>query len=668
MKWGAYYRWRWRAFREHRDFVVMYAVHCMAMVGWFMGALYSNYGVVYYQGFGNDNSNTLLDRIFPDSCPPAIGGIHFVMIVWTMLPVLKLGVMNHSKQGIKFTGFAVVSIGCCVSYHIYAWAGTTPMYFNMSDSVLSFCILQFAPCLVNNMGLPPVYTWYMFSGTLLFWVLAYVVNREEFNSIAKLASLLVASAILALSEACHEADLVKRFGFASHWIAVNYGDVKMKNAISMAGDVANNMLSIHSRLNELETLLRKRGFDDKIWVRGNVGEIVGYRFDMRFAKLYEARQLCHGLLQWATLVGMAANGQEGLLTERQVDFTVMCSTIFAWIESSKGHGFALFINNDNRLIHINGPEGLLQMILYLLIIDGVDYEPNLSHGVVSMDCFMVQGKWYISVTVVRSINSATKRRTPMNSGKRTDSYKKRQPQSSKDANCGDDGSSVPLPSSSSSSSSSASLEHTTKQTLASMQSLVGEFGHSTSGLAIGLAGKYLHTKIETKDEVDESGNCRVMKYSFAIPGRVSQIVGVDRNSNQPMPQTWLLLTWRKLNSRFIEYHQLAEQLKILGVPYDTCNIFDLEKWEKSHNVLVTTEAHLNFKEHSILVPLLQRAAKEIIIISDQSNATPEYFLSKFRLRVRVMSADRSIKELLRIVNAVYSLQEPRVIYDTSKKL
>lgn len=649
-----YSTWRWRALQSDRTFL-MVNMNMMASFGWWMGAMYSQHSEVYYQSYGkNHNSHLYEQPLFPVSFPPLMGGIHCVIAMFLCFP--KYGfMMRHGTQGLILCRFIGISTMGCILYMLYSWyRQPEQIYFDNSDVVFAFSVLQFSVSYsVTGMGLPSIEMWYIRYFSLLFWLVASYLSKESFSGPIELLCILIASYMVTMTEVCHEADLRKKFVQVSQLTRMMGSKFKStdgsNNSGSFSGDavynphVPNFLKTIQKRVEELERILTIRGIEENILIRDRSGYVIGRRYERRYSKLFEVRQLCRSLRGILTSENKMFTGRNELY-ECQFAFSKLCMTTFALVESSRGRGHALFTCDDIPEVYVKGPERFIRMILYLLIVDAIDMDPVYSPGIVAVKCLTVQGRWNIVVSVTRVVQKQVADET---SGAIVDDSE------------GADGDDT----SNSNSTSGAGRGEDAGDLTETLRELLANRGHSTPDLAAGLAARYLDTKIEMKEETGENNMFRQSTYSFVVPGLVSQVIGVEAHSDHLLVhQSWLLLTWRNPNARDIfEHYQIAQQLKTLGVPFETCKVSrSLESWHKKHNVVVISEANLNFN-HTILVPLLQRVACEVIVLSDHILVSPEHFYKTFGLRVRIINGDSTINELLPYVTAFYSEMEPRIL-------
>mgnify|MGYP007000341634 len=83
------------------------------------------------------------------SLPPLMGGIHFVTVCFQYLAPLPTyrAVLQNGTQAVGFTRLLCVMLMGCVMFILHSWYRnyTTPegTYFDNSDVVFTFCILQF---------------------------------------------------------------------------------------------------------------------------------------------------------------------------------------------------------------------------------------------------------------------------------------------------------------------------------------------------------------------------------------------------------------------------------------------------------------------------------------------------------------------------------------------
>lgn len=628
--------------------------------------MYSQHPEVYYSAYGKNTTNMHVvgKPLFIVSLPPLMGAIHFVVVLFQYLTPLPMyrNVLQNGTQAVGFTRLICVLLMGCVMFILHSWYRnyTTPegIYFDNSDVVFTFCILQFtAPYAMNCIGLPSTEIWYLYDSSVVFWITAFSLSGAGTIGTSEIISVLLASFMVIMTEACHEADLRQKYAMASQWttlIGSKYKSTDSSSSHSFAFSsyaeynphVPNFLEFLQKRVDKLEYILAMRGINDQILVQSGSGQVIGRRFERQYSKLFEVRQLCRSLRGVLIADNSMFSGTDEL-SESQFAFSNLCITTFAMVESSRGRGHALFTYDDMPEVHVKGPKSFIRMILYLLIVDAIDKDPVYSQGVVTVKCHMVQGRWTVVVSVTRVKNKQVSDGT---SGR-------------EDAKSFYEDNEGGVDTSNNVDSAPGAGQGEGVNLTGALREVLMNRGHSTPDLAASLAGRYLDTKIEMTEETNENGHFRLNTYSFVMPGLVSQVVGMEAHSDHLLVhQNWVLLTWRNPNARDIfEHYQISQQLKTIGVPFETSRASAfLESWGKRYNVVVVSESNINFN-HTTLAPLLRRIACKVIVVSEHSEASPDKILKDFGLRARVISSDITINELLPIVSTIYSETEPRTL-------
>jgi len=463
-----------------------------------------------------------------------------------------------------------------------------------------------------------------------FQIILWSINIWQWN-IGALVSIVVFGSFMSLTIDTTTQDHELRRAFAlDSKVKIKQSDVTDVPVL----EVTKALQTLHETLHELQSLMNKANI-----ASAYVQEESRWYWTPCFASLQESKYYCMALY---TAMRTESLEKDTILTQvNQFAFSRICEKLFVIYESIAESSLTLFLDDTASEVFITAPQGLFELVLFLLIQDAV-CDPNPGICFIETEC--IEDTWYMSVTIstledplTNDVNSNT---TPSNSF--------------------------------SLSSSSATQEISDNPFLGDLLPIIEKESKNNASFSLCLADlisqKYFNSKVNSPEpDLSPHPNLRILKRTFRLPEDGTSVVqGMSsaQYNRVTLRNHWLFIEHVVGDEDNISY--LKEKLTMLRVPLAFCPMYQLSKLTEKYRIAVISDSVL-MKFHLQLMKDVTAVALKLVVICD-SNTTPNHFYNTYGIFVTACISSRApIHEIFQCIQTVTRRLAPRlIIADESK--
>lgn len=642
----SYEVWKWRMLSERRIYVAFWFQFVACWI-WILPAVYCSHYKPYWRNFDRYGGSTRENDFEQDvpsiisATPGVFAATQIIMFIWSFVlspiygayltfreksnskndPNVDFARALHSSQGYQSLIFTYASITASFAYivtvrYLYPWAA----FYPQSEFDFALSLIFYSTPISNHLGLAEWYMWFRSGFILILWGLYHLHRPGVPVTWYQIAASYVAYFIVFFAEECHEHDMLRMYDKLAelhHNISLNAVvnvDTDLENYFS--SDVAYAFNTVAESLSQIETLMGENGTVEMVMTpktgtgknRHNEQNVLGYRWNKNAAHIYEARMLCLCVNYANISTHFAPNTYlddgNGVFNVKTFEFSRMCMRVFSMLERSRGHGLALYMDDQSTNVVLTAPQGLCEMMLLMLIYEAVAFDDikRSSHapfpfgGICCARCEIVEGTWTISVSMTRDEKKNVDER-------------------------------------------------------------IG----SSLRIASQLAERYMRTHVVAKDFVDISNSVIVSHYSFRAPGTTMPLVDMNANSSILVAdQSWLIIDCHASARDLRDYQQFISSLSMLGIPHMSVRGFEeLVGWKKRHAVVVISETTLSVKQLDVLIDVQRVTAGSLVVISSKKTS-PAHFQSAYGLDVAACM-ETSVRSIYNGMGDVLSNMKSRML-------
>ena len=392
--------WKWRSLRKRRVFFFFF-INVILTLAWAVvhydepnGDANADTGENYTKGSFSDSMKFQLILLY--GLPSFFFYLHAIGCVFISFTSWGQRVIQET-QGRKFCIWSAVSL-CLAAFYLLIPLMYRAPNLNSSQRMAVFAsISTIVISSIHHFGLPQRFCWGSFSIMSILWIL---YMRLEKISTPVVLTIAFSQFVLTMTT------FVQDFEFRRIYSQLN--DTSSSKAagstfFTIVDDVSFALCRIDLLIDQLHTLMEHHGFSPS-----EENEDGSQRFHSLFSSLQESRQLCQAV--YAALMTEDSKSRDMIIKRNaQYTFHNVCSRIFATFEANSDSALPLFIDENAKEIFITDPNGVFELVLFLLIYEAVKGSSNDSKsrtptnnqnnydnlGVCYVSCTCDEGVWQV---------------------------------------------------------------------------------------------------------------------------------------------------------------------------------------------------------------------------------------------------------------------------------
>lgn len=529
-----------------------------------------------------------------------------------------------------FTNWGRIIMNKAQGYRFCLWCGlsllltqcflTVPTTVNTTDKyVLSSFLSAISLTVFHHLGVSQNVT----LGFQVFLIILWSVNIWQWE-IGSLVSITTFCCLLSLMLASiiQDYEMKRTFKLDTN-VKVKQSDVTNVPII----EVTKALQILHENLHELQSLLNKANI-----ASAYVQEENRWYWTPCFASLQESKYYCMAIY---TAIRAEVLEKDTVLNHvNQFAFSRICEKLFVVYESIAENSLTLFLDDTASEVFITAPQGLFELVLFLLIQDAV-CDPNPGICFIETEC--IEDAWYMNVTI-SILDDPLINSTEINS-------------------------SFVL---------GSTHDEPDNPFLEGLLPIVEKSKSLNSSFSLRLADiicqKYFQSEL-TAPEPDYSpdSNLRILKRTFRLPEEGTSVIqGMSsaQYNRVAVRNHWLFIEHVVGDEENVSY--LKDKLAMLRVPLAFCPMYQLSKLTEKYRIAVISDSLL-IKFHLQLRKDISSVALKLIVICD-SKTTPEHFYQAYGVFVTsCISSRATMHEIFYCIQSVTRRLAPRlVVADESK--